>query len=179
MSFPIENGPSATGQSSDNQMEYSLGVLIVLLIVFWYMCKTIGGCSQKNTCGQPVHINHCATESMDGDLSYLKQARSDPGVIPVKLKYGNTPLLLGSKDGYKLIRTMPSGDVSNPFNVEVPNSKTAMRRLYDDEPLQPTNRDEAMSSSFADMHILKQTLQTERDTPASVTNTRGMVHASQ
>ncbi len=162
-----------------SQNDYSIGVLIVLLLAFWYMCRSsVGSCGRTPS----AHTHSCScTECMNGSLTYPAPAMSDRRAVVTRANYGNTPTRIGSSAGVKYIRTVDSGNKKAPLDVEIPNSKTAMRRLFDEPQVNagPVSRHEAMSASFADMHINKQTLQTARNNPSSMTSSRGMVHASQ
>ena len=62
-------------------LDYSLGVLIVLLMVFWFTCKCIGGH------GHAHHQNKC--EGMTGGFYY-----------------GNTPFMYGSERDLGYVRTI-------------------------------------------------------------------------
>jgi hypothetical protein len=88
---------------SDEKLNYSLGILIILLMGFWFICKCIGNNSYKTKC----------KESMLG------------GPYKSGLYYGNSPISIGSKYGINHI-------IRNNGVIEVPNSKTAMRHLYDE-----------------------------------------------
>jgi hypothetical protein len=84
----------------NNELNYSLGVLIILLMVFWFVCKCIGN-DYKSYYVEPMAVND------------------------VGLYYGNSPIAIGGNYGLPYIRS-----VNNV--IEVPNSKTAMRNLYDE-----------------------------------------------
>lgn len=88
-----------------DELNYSLGVLIVLLMVFWYLCKCIGQTNYKYYYDSK-HTPH--KETMVDDNFY----------------YGGNQINIGS---------YPSDQCRlNKKNViEVPNSKTAMRHLFD------------------------------------------------
>ena len=181
----------ATGHATvGGQPDFGIGPLIILLLVFWYMCKHSGG-SCGNSCGKSCAASKCGgsnhaqhnshSECMNGSESYPGRAIPDKQVSVVRSRYGNTPIRIGSAAGVKYIRTVDTGNKQSPREVEIPNSKTAMRRLYDDVVPRgnSVNRQEAMSQSFANMHMGKQYLQNVRSNPTSMTSSRFMVQSSQ
>lgn len=157
-----------------NPNDYSIGVLIVLLLVFWHMCKHSGGaCGASQLELKSAHECHYHHDRSEG---ISKQPKRNAFV---KFQYGNTPTRIGSATGRKYIHSTASGNKAAPTDIVIPNSKTAMRRLFDEAPATYTNRQEGMSQAFADMHLNKQAFQANRNTPSSITSSRGMVHASQ
>ena len=84
------------------ELNYSLGVLIILLMMFWFVCKCIGNSSSRSYYTEPM------ANKTDANLYY-----------------GNSPFAINGNNGLQYIRT--TGGVIN-----VPNSKTAMRHLYDE-----------------------------------------------
>jgi hypothetical protein len=94
---------------STMDINYSLGVLIVLLMVFWFMCKCIG--SSNNQSFYSLDRREKMNNMTQGGEFY----------------YGNSPLYLGTPTGVHYI-------TENYKNTtEVPNSKTAMRHLFDED----------------------------------------------
>ena len=93
--------------SVDSETNYNIGVLILLVMVFWviYMCN--------------LSCEHM--EDQTGGDSSIQQTKSDPMI------YGNTPLKLGTPSGINYIMQTKNNV------VRVPNSQTAMRHLFDSD----------------------------------------------
>jgi hypothetical protein len=133
--------------SQENVMNYSLGVLIVLLMVFWFMCKCIGNSGAR--------------------MSEGMQDKQEPAG---GFYYGNSPLYLGTPTGTRYIK------INKKNVVEVPNSKTAMRHLFDDEAYKCQTLDtfedfdQAPSDIFMAKNAVRDRLKDNR--PTSMTATR-------
>lgn len=134
---------------NNSEINYSLGVLIILIMVFWFVCKCIGQSNYK---------------------SYYEKEKMTNMNVDHGFYYGNTPLYLGTPTGINYIRT-------NKRNVvEVPNSMTAMRELYDEE----HNRcqtldtlagfDQAPAKMTLQKKIVREAFKNRR--PSSMTSTR-------
>lgn len=164
-----------------SQLEYSIGLLIVMLVVFWYMSWIAGSACRpvrpqcRRKCGGVCR------ECMEGSLRYPGVAHKDNKVIVTNAVYGNSPIRIGSPDGVKYIRLLNELDKTKPSVIEIPNSKTAMRRLFDDSETdyKSQTHDENMSQSFSDMHINKKILQNGRNKPSSHTSSRDLIQPSQ
>lgn len=89
----------------NREFNYSLGVLIVLLVVFWTMCKCIGNQPQPQ-------------------YNWNRSYRREPFKSNSQLLYGNTPISLSGLP-IPYIR-MNKSDITL-----VPNSKSAYRHLSD------------------------------------------------
>lgn len=70
----------------DNELNYSLGILIVLLLMFWFVCKCIG---------PNGNVRH----------EYMKNPR---------LRYANAPINLDYKSNLKYIRMDQNGTIQVP-----------------------------------------------------------------
>jgi hypothetical protein len=88
---------------SDPQLNFSIGVLIILLILFWSLANAI--------------TPSCTTR---------KGSAERFGVPTSNLTYGNTQMQLGNDRGVRYIYD----NINNV--IEVPNSQTAMRKLFDE-----------------------------------------------
>lgn len=97
-----KNTKRGGGGDNDGSLNYSIGVLIILLMVFWFISKCIGNSAYH---------------------AYYTEPMSD---TDAGLYYGATPYSIGGSSGLNYIRNV--GGVG-----EVPNSKTAMRHLYDEQ----------------------------------------------
>jgi hypothetical protein len=86
---------------NEDSINYSLGALIVLLMFFWFICKCVG----QSEYNKLYHNNERFADN-------------------TKMMYGNTPMKL-SKSPIPYIRLNPSN------LMEVPNSKSAYRHLFD------------------------------------------------
>jgi len=128
----------------NDELNYSLGVLIVLLMVFWFLCKCIGNSSH--------------TERLSNTNLY----------------YGNTPVRIGSTVGVHYI-------AERNGIVEVPNSKTAMRHLFEDDVKRCTEKkteddEEDETDQGPSTMLLKKNSAREsfvNKGPRSLTSTRG------
>ena len=140
---------------SDPSFEYSVATLIVLLMVFWYTCKCIGS-KEKNVtrCRRP-HLrrlqplsqrrpprrNPADSDSDDEEFQAVprrsvreryagshrrptSERYSNVGQGESSLLYGDVPIRIGSSTGSPIIWTVDGV-------LEVPNSKSAMSKLYD------------------------------------------------
>ena len=107
---------------NDENLNYSIGVLIILLMVFWFTCKCAGG---------GVTPKPCKHETMRDNNLY----------------YGNTPIKLGGK--WNDIRLYDG-------RVVIPNSKSAMGRLYDNETNTCMPRRKDPDDIQISMHLSKQ-----------------------
>jgi len=144
---------------SDPSFEYSVATLIVLLMVFWYTCKCIGSKEKNNTACLRPHLqlqrqprqprqnqrrNPADSDSDDEEFPsgqavprrsvrerYAGACRrptserySNIGQAESSLLYGDVPIRIGSSTGSPIIWTVDGV-------LEVPNSKSAMSKLYD------------------------------------------------
>jgi hypothetical protein len=117
---------------SGNEINYSLGALIVLLMFFWFICKCIG----QNQYQQP-----CQDRFVDN----------------TKLVYGNTPMGL-SKSPNPYIR------LNSTNLMEVPNSKSAYRHLFDKEMI-PCGLDNIKDKEMSTMHLQKKKSESYKSEP--------------
>jgi hypothetical protein len=129
-----------------DEINYILGSLIVLLLLFWFVCKCI--------CNQPssyklitVPMN---SESMDGS----------------RLSYGGTPVNLDSKTNLTYTR------LTNGV-IQVPNSMTSVRRLSDESHnYESVNDISENDNEPSTMHIKKKHLEGMCNQPKSLTAQR-------
>lgn len=122
----------------NNQVNYSVGLLIILLLVFWHMCK-------------------CSNQPSNNKISCQENYTSN-------LVYGGAPLTVGGSH----TRIINDGNVG----LKVPNSMTAMRKLYDEYPQPKTD---GISSQLVDMYIVKQKQRKKDAKPSGLTASRSLI----
>ena len=133
--------------SYENDINYSLGVLIVLLMVFWFMCKCIGKPPGRMSEGM------CDKKKSSGSFYY-----------------GNSPIYFGTPTCSRYIK------INKKNTVEVPNSNTAMRHLFDDDAYKcqtldtAGDFDQAPADIFMAKNAVRDRLKDRR--PTSMTATR-------
>ena len=137
------------------EANYSLGVLIVLLMMFWFTCKCIGNKPQPK-----VRIVY-------KPIPQIKQPMkaNPPNVKSGGLIYGGTKIRVGNDNGSSHIQL-------NNSVLEVPNSKTAMRDLMSVDVIKcnVNDRDNELSS----MYLKKKRKENCTSCPKSLTGERGM-----
>jgi hypothetical protein len=124
---------------NDNNINYSLGTLIILLLMFWFTCKCIG---QNN------------------DHYYTREKFIDD----TKLMYGNSPITLSSS-------TIPYIRMDAKNLIEVPNSKSAMRHLFDED-MVPCKLDTSIDDDGSIMHMRKKEIESYKELPRGLTDQR-------
>jgi len=128
---------------SDAELNYSIGVLIILLLMFWFVCN----CSNKKQ--EPM--------------------RSGKPIRHPSLNYGGNPIKIGSDRGLRYIHV-------NKKEVVVPNSKTAMRELFDDNAYKCQTLDTLNDFDSRPAQIFLNKRKSEgyigKKTPRSLTSTR-------
>ena len=122
----------------DNDINYSLGTLIILLLMFWFTCKCIG---QNN--------DHYYNERFTDNT---------------KLIYGDSPITLSSS-------TIPYIRMNATNLIEVPNSKSAMRHLFDED-MVPCKLDTSVDIDGSIMHMRKKEIETYKGRPRGLTDQR-------
>lgn len=122
----------------DNDINYSLGTLIILLLMFWFTCKCIG---QNN--------DHYYNERFTDNT---------------KLIYGDSPITLSSS-------TIPYIRMNATNLIEVPNSKSAMRHLFDED-MVPCKLDTSVDIDGSIMHMRKKEIETYKGRPLGLTDQR-------
>ena len=110
----------------ESDINYNLGILIILLLMFWFTCKCIG---QNN------------------DHYYNRERFTDN----TKLIYGDSPIALSSS-------TIPYIRMNDTKVIEVPNSKSAMRHLFDED-MVPCKLDTDVDSDGSIMHMRKKEIE--------------------
>jgi hypothetical protein len=136
----------------DEKLNYSLGVLIILLMVFWFTCKCIGNSSDKTQCRDSMS---------DGPRKH-------------GLYYGNSPISIGSKYGLNHI-------IRNNGVIEVPNSKTALRHLYDEQSYKSGSleRNSNNDDKQVAMHLNKRDMEEDIKGPRSKTSSHELMCGSE
>lgn len=122
------------------EINYSLSVLIVLMLMFWFMCKCIG----RNN-----EYYYQSQENMIDQNEFV---------------YGDQKATIGNNSAYPYIR--------NRNNViEVPNSKSAMRRLMSTE-IYKCGLTNKIDNEPSTMYIKKKSKEKFINTPTSRTQER-------
>lgn len=132
---------------SGDELNYSLGILIILLMVFWFVCKCIG--------------------------NNYRPYYSEPLVEKnIGLYYGNSPIAIGGNYRLPYIRRVNGV-------IEAPNSKTAMRHLYDEHAYKcgSLERSSDIDDKQTNMHLAKQTPEPFKG-PRSKTDSRELMCGS-
>jgi hypothetical protein len=125
---------------------------LACLIVFMLVC-----CFIYNTCNKTT-VRKYRTESIGSDKGS-------------RMYYGNTPIRITSNGGLPYIRRTGSG-------LDVPNSKTAMRALYDEQPYncKSLERGGDLDDKQVNMHMAKQDIgnsgSNSSKIPRSITDSR-------
>ena len=142
---------------SSHEVNYSLGVLIVLLMVFWFICKCVGQNNHQHSYRpmrrvQPMYMQH--TQPMKD---------SAPNVKSGGMLYGGTKVKIGNTNGSSNIQL-------NKGVMEVPNSKTATRDLMSSETYKcnDDNKDNELST----MYMMKKNKEKFKTRPRSLTSGR-------
>jgi hypothetical protein len=133
--------------SSSDEINYSLGALIVLLLLFWFVCKCIGNpdCTQKS--GQSVVANR---DGMKGS----------------RLRYGGTPIHMDNQTNLTYMRLTDGV-------IQVPNSMTAVRRLSSESHnYAPVNTITETDNEPSTIHMQKKHLESKCGHPRSLTAQR-------
>jgi hypothetical protein len=127
-----------------DEINYSLGALIVLLLLFWFVCKCIGN--------PPKHINPRASirsEAMDG----------------TRLHYGGTPINIDNKTNLSMRLT--------DGVIQVPNSMTSVRRLSNESHnYASVNAISENDNEPSTMHMKKKNQESMCNQPKSLTSQR-------
>jgi hypothetical protein len=132
----------------NNEFNYSLGVLIVLLIVFWTMCKCIGN-------NQPQNNQH-------------RQYRREPFKSNSQFLYGNTPVALSGSP-------IPYIRMNKTDTVLVPNSKSAYRHLTDHDEYKcgsDSTLDSMVDKELSTMFLKKKRMSDDTKIPRGLTSQR-------
>ena len=135
--------------SDETGFNYSLGVLIVLLIVFWSMCKCIGNGNQYQQ-------------------YYNKSNRCEPFDGGSRMFYGNTPVSLSD-------HPIPYIRLNSDGSMAVPNSKSAYRHLSDFDEynnIANNNLDSAIDNDPSTMVLKKKKYANQKKIPNSMTSQR-------
>jgi hypothetical protein len=132
-----------------NEINYSLGTLIVLLLLFWFVCKCI-----SNPLHPGKHINQqqpsIKSETMDGH----------------RLLYGGTPINLDNQTNLTYMRLTDGV-------IQVPNSMTSVRRLSSESHNYDIVNDISENDNeFSTMHMKKKHLESMCNQPKSLTAQR-------
>jgi hypothetical protein len=128
-----------------NQINYSLGVLIVLLMFFWFTCKCIGTNQYKH-----LHVNNLPhKESFSSTFSYGNNT---------DIEFSNSPI--------PYIRY----DYSNN-KLKIPNSMSAYSHLFDKE-LIKCGIDTTNDNDSSSIHMQKKKIEAMYNRPKSITSTR-------
>jgi hypothetical protein len=138
------------------EVNYSVGVLIILLMMFWFTCKCIGNNKPKQ---KPIIIYR--------PIPQTKEPVKQPSINikPGGLIYGGSKIRVGNDNGSSHIQL-------NNSVLEVPNSKTAMRDLtsVDVTKCNVNDKDNALSS----MYLAKKRTENYASCPKSLTAERGL-----
>lgn len=135
---------------SDGEFNYSLGVLIVLLIVFWSMCKCIGNNHQH-----PYQHN------------WGRRRQYEP-FSDSRLLYGNTPVALSESP-------IPYIRMNKSDTVLIPNSKSAYRHLTDYDEYKcgvDNNLDTQIDNDPSSMFLKKKKIANQKKIPSGMTTQR-------
>jgi hypothetical protein len=136
----------------NNEFNYSLGVLIVLLIVFWAMCKCIGNNQDPN--------NH----------HRQRQYQREPFKSNSRFLYGNTPVALSGSP-------IPYIRMNKTDTVLVPNSKSAYRHLTDHDEYKcgsDTTLDSMIDKELSTMFLKKKRMSNNTKIPSGLTSQRNL-----
>lgn len=143
----------------ESDVNYSIGVLVILLMMFWFVCKCIGKQQNSNYRHRPIiYMRHPPIQ--------LKQPMKDvPNIKSGGMIYGGTKIKIGNSDGSSQIKL-------NKGTVEVPNSKTAMRDLMSNDI--SLSSDSSKDTDLSTMHMQKKNKEKFKNHPHSLTNERGL-----
>jgi hypothetical protein len=131
--------------SRSDEINYSLGVLIILLLFFWFVCKCIGN--------PPKNINTQASKKSEA----MKGQR---------LRYGGTPINIDNKTNLSYIRL-------DDGVMQVPNSMTSVRRLSSESHnYASVNAISENDNESSTMHMKKKNLESMCNQPKSLTSQR-------
>jgi hypothetical protein len=150
-----------------NQINYSLGVLIVLLMFFWFTCKCIGTNQYKH-----LHVNNCKSYGNHNLRHDNRNLRHDNRNLQHKesfsptFSYGNDTDIEFSNSPIPYIRY----DYSNN-KLKIPNSMSAYSHLFDKE-LIKCGIDTANDKDSSSMHMQKKKIESIYNRPKSITSTR-------
>jgi hypothetical protein len=136
----------------NNEFNYSLGVLIVLLIMFWSMCKCIGNNQAPN--------NH----------HRQRQYRREQFKSNSQFLYGNTPVALSGSP-------IPYIRMNGTNTVLVPNSKSSYRHLTDHDEYKcgsDENLDSIIDKELSTMFLKKKRMSNSTKIPSGLTSQRNL-----
>jgi hypothetical protein len=139
----------------NSEVNYSLGVLIVLLLMFWFVCKCIG----KND-----HVPYRPRMYMRPPPIQVVQPMKAPApnVKAGGMLYGGTKVKIGTSGS-------PHIGLHKGV-VEVPNSKTASRELMSNESYKCN--DSFTDNELSSMYMKKRKTEKYKSHPRSLTNER-------
>ena len=132
----------------NSEFNYSLGVLIVLLIVFWTMCKCIGNNQPLNN-----HPRYYSREPFKSNSQFL---------------YGNTPVALSGSP-------IPYIRMNKTNTMLVPNSKSAYRHLTDHDEYKcgsDANLDSMIDKELSTLFLKKKRMSDDTNMPRGLTSQR-------
>jgi hypothetical protein len=139
---------------SANEVNYSLGVLIVLLMVFWFICKCVGQNNHQHSYRPMRRVQPMYMQPMKDSV---------PNIKPGGMLYGGTKVKIGNTNG------SPSIQLHNGV-MEVPNSKTATRDLMSNE-IYKCN-DDHKDNDLSTMYMMKKNKEKFKTPPRSLTSGR-------
>jgi hypothetical protein len=131
--------------SYSDEINYSLGSLIILLVLFWFVCKCISNPPYDK------HATHSMkSESMDGK----------------KYRYGGSPINIDNQSNLTYMRRTDGV-------IQVPNSMTSVRHLsnesHDYASVENISENDNEPST---MHMKKKNLENKCNQPKSLTAQR-------